>query len=67
MADDDLTLDQVRKMAADVGLTRLTGEHLEQLLRATKAARARRASLPVAGLVPADEPAHVFRLDGDTR
>lgn len=65
MSDDNLTLDQVRKMAAEAGLTRLTNEHLEQLLRSTKAARARRATLPVASLVPADEPAHVFRLDGD--
>ena len=58
---DDLTLDQIRAMAAEIGLTRLTEEHLQQLLRATQAARARRAALPVATLGPADEPAHVFR------
>ena len=62
MADDGLTLDEVRTMAADIGLTRLTEEHLQQLLRATNAARARRAALPLADLTPADEPAHVFSL-----
>jgi hypothetical protein len=61
--DDPLTLDEVRKMAAEIGLTRLTEEHLQQLLRATRAARARRAVLPIATLGPADEPAHVFRPD----
>jgi hypothetical protein len=68
MAEDSPTLDEVRKMAADIGLTRLTDEHLRQLLRATRAAQARRAVLPLAGLDPADEPAHVFRLDtGEAR
>lgn len=63
MADDNLTLDEVRKMAAEIGLTRLADEHLQQLLKATRISRARRAVLPVATLVPADEPAHVFRLE----
>ena len=62
MADDTLTLEDLRTMAAEIGMTRLTAEHLQQLLRATKAARARRAALPLAGLVPADEPAHIFSL-----
>jgi hypothetical protein len=62
MPDDNLTLDEVRKMAAEIGMSRLTDEHLEQLLRATRAARARRAALLVAGLSPADEPAHVFHV-----
>lgn len=62
MADDALTLDQVRTMAAEIGMTRLTEEHLQQLLRATKAARARRAALPLADLTAADEPAHVYVL-----
>jgi hypothetical protein len=65
MADDTLTLDEVRRMAAEIGMTRLTDEHLQQLLRAARAARARRAALPVADLEPADEPAHVFRLGGE--
>ena len=64
---DDLTLNEVRKMAAEIGMTRLTDEHLQQLLRATKAARARRAGLHTERLVPADEPAHVFRLAADDK
>ena len=60
---DDLTLEDVRAMAAEIGLTRLTEAHLQQLLRATQVARARRAALPIAILGPADEPAHVFRLE----
>jgi hypothetical protein len=63
MPCNDLTLDEVRKMAAEIGLTRLTEEHLQQLMVATRQARSRRDALPVAGLVPADEPSHVFRLD----
>ena len=62
MPDRDLTLDEVRKLAAEAGLNRLTDEHLQQLLRATKAARARRDAL-AANLGPADEPAHVYTLD----
>lgn len=60
----DLTLDEVRVMAVRAGLTRLTDEHLQQLLRATQTARQRRAALPTESLTPADEPSHVFRLDG---
>ena len=63
MPDDTLTLDEIRRMAAEIGLTRLTDAHLEQLLRATRTARARRASLAIATLTPADEPMHVFRLE----
>jgi hypothetical protein len=62
MEDHPLTLDEVRKMAAEIGMTQLTDEHLQQLLRATRLARARRAALPAANLGLADEPAHVFRL-----
>ena len=63
MADDSLTLDEVRRMATEIGLNRLSDEHLQQLLRATRTARARRASLAIATLTPADEPMHVFRLE----
>ena len=63
MPDDNLTLDEIRGMAADIGMTRLTDAHLQELLRATRTARARRAALPLSNLVPADEPAHVFRLE----
>ena len=59
----ELTVDQLRALAADVGLDRLTPEHLEQLTRATNAARARRASLKKETLAPADEPAHVFSVE----
>jgi hypothetical protein len=62
MAEQDLTIQEVKKLATEAGLTRLTDEHLQQLLRATNAARARRASL-AADLGPADEPAHVYTLD----
>jgi len=61
MVDDSLTLEEVRRMAAEIGMSRLTDEHLQQLLRATRAARARREALPSGALTPADEPAHVFR------
>jgi len=60
---NEVTLEDVRRMAADVGLTRLTDKHLEELLRATKTAQARRVAMPKADLTPADESAHVFRLD----
>ena len=63
MSDDNLSLDEVRRMAAEIGLSRLTDGHLQELLRATRTARARRAALPFAILTPADEPAHVFRLE----
>lgn len=65
MKDDDVTLESVRATASEIGLTRLTDEHLQQFLRAAKSARARRASLKTDTLGPADEPAHVFRLTED--
>ena len=63
MPDDSLTLEEIRRMAAEIGMTRLTEEQLQQLLRATRTARARRTALPMANLGPADEHAHVFRLE----
>ena len=63
MPDHSLTLEEIRRMAAEIGMTRLTEEQLQQLLRATRTARARRTALPMANLGPADEPAHVFRLE----
>ena len=65
LSDDNLSLDDIRRMAAEIGLSRLTDGQLQELLRATRTARARRAALPFADLVPADEPAHVFRLEPD--
>jgi len=58
----EISLEEMRGMAADIGLTHLTDEHLQQLLRAAKVAQSRRKMLPTADLTPADEPAHVFRL-----
>ncbi len=58
----DTTLDEVRRMATDAGLTGLTDEHMQQLLRATRTAQARRSALRTEDLTPADEPAHVFHL-----
>ena len=63
MSDDTLALDEIRTMAAEIGMIRLTDAHLQELLRATRTARARRAALPIGSLTPADEPAHVFRLE----
>lgn len=68
MANDNLTADAVRKMAEDIGLTNLSDVHLQDLLRATNAARARRASMRNDTLTFSDEPAHVFSLNtGDTK
>jgi hypothetical protein len=58
-----LALDDIRRMAAEIGLTRLTEAHLEALLRATQASQTRRGKLKLDQLVYADEPAHVFSLD----
>ncbi len=62
MANDNLTADQVRAMATEIGMTNLSDEHLQQLLRATQSAQARRAALRVDDLTYADEPAHLPRL-----
>jgi hypothetical protein len=59
---NEITLEDVRAMASDVGLTRLSEQHLQELLRATKTAQARRAAMPKSDLTPTDESAHVFRL-----
>ena len=65
MSKDELTLEELRRMAAEAGMNRLTDEHLQQLQRATKAAGARRAALRTETLEVADEPAHVFRLGAE--
>jgi hypothetical protein len=65
MTNDSLTLEEVRKMATEIGMTSLEDQHLQQLLCATKAARARRDALPIGTLTLADEPAHVFHLTAD--
>ena len=65
MKDDDVTMEDVQKIAAEIGMRRLTQEQSQQFLRAARTARARRASLRTETLGPADEPAHVFRLTED--
>ena len=68
MSSAALSLDDVRRMAAAIGWDSLSDDQLQQLTRATNVAQARRANLPIGGLTPADEPAHVYRLDtGDER
>jgi hypothetical protein len=63
MAQSSLSLDDIRRMATDIGLTGLTDAHLQALLVATQAAQARRKKLDISRLTYADEPAHVFSLD----
>jgi hypothetical protein len=60
---NEIGTDEIRRMAAEIGLTRLTDEHLQALARATQIAKTRAAKLPFADLVYADEPAHVFSLE----
>ena len=55
-------LENVRQLGASIGLTRLTLVHVEQLQRATEAARSRQGVLRFSALTPADEPSHVYRL-----
>jgi hypothetical protein len=62
MKDVEVTMDHVQRVAAEIGLDRLTPEHMQAFLRAAKVAHARRASLKTGTLGPADEPAHVYRL-----
>jgi hypothetical protein len=63
MAQAAPTPEDIRRMAADIGLTRLSDAHLEELLQATRTAYARRSKLESAQLTYADEPAHVFSLE----
>ena len=50
MAENPLTAERVRAMAAEIGMTNLNDEQLQQLLRATQNAYARRAWLKTDGL-----------------
>lgn len=63
MPNDDLDLETIRRMAADIGLTAFDETHLQQLLKATRSAHARQRALPFGALTPADEPAHVYTLN----
>ena len=62
MSTDSTDLDTLKQRAEEIGLTKLTYAHLEQLARATRSAQQRKEQLRL-DLVMADEPAHVFRLD----
>ena len=63
MAQAVLTLDDIRRMAADIGLTRFSEPQLQELLSATRVSLERRGKLKSDRLTYADEPAHVFSLD----
>lgn len=63
MGTTDLTLEQVRVLAAQAGLDRFTDEQLQQLMRTTNASRARVQKMGLDKLTYADEPAHVFHSD----
>jgi hypothetical protein len=60
---EDYTVEEVRRMAAEAGLTNLAEAHLQELKSAAAAARQRRAELPFEQLAPADEPAPVLRAE----
>ncbi len=62
MAEVQFTEQWMRERAQEIGLTRLTPEHVQQLLKATNAANARRGVLRFDTLTYADEPAHVYGL-----
>ena len=64
MADESLDLERIRKRAAEIGLDKLSDAHLAQLARADKGTRDRLRHIPT-DLHMYDEPAHVFRADGE--
>ena len=53
--------DDIRKLAAKLGLDQLSDAHLQQFMKASRVVEARRASLDTGSLVPSDEPSHVYR------
>jgi hypothetical protein len=58
-AEDTL---EARRLAAQLGLHKLSDQDLVKLLNAARVAHMRRDALDISGLTPADEPALVFRL-----
>jgi len=58
MADKNLT--ELKKQAAEIGLTKLTDAHLAQLDRATAGSRQRKTQMPD-DIHFYDEPAHINR------
>lgn len=53
---------EARRLAEQLGLSKLSGQDLIKLLNASRIANMRRDALDISGLTPADEPALVFRL-----
>lgn len=53
---------EIRAQALALGLDRLSDAHLLQFANAARIAAARRTVMQAGALVPADEPAHVYRL-----
>ena len=53
---------EARRLAAQLGLRKLSEADLVKLLNAARVANVRRDALDISGLTPADEPALVFRL-----
>jgi mannitol/fructose-specific phosphotransferase system IIA component len=60
MNDNPLTLDQVQALAAAIGLTHLSQEHLQQLQQVTNVKRNQDLAALLKDLDPADEPASAF-------
>jgi hypothetical protein len=56
--------EEFRDKARALGLDRLTEEHLKQFERATTGMERHLKRLP-RGMLPAQEPAHVYRAKGD--
>jgi hypothetical protein len=60
---NELSKRAIKQMAEEIGLTRLTDEHLEQLMRATATTHGLTSVVAAGTLTPADEPAHAYRVD----
>ncbi len=58
---------EARKLAAQLGLNRLSEADLAKLLNAARIADMRRSALDTSALQPSDEPALVFRLPATGR
>ena len=63
MSENAFSPQEVRGMASAIGWNNLSDAQLQELTRATNIANARRGQLPSEILTPADEPAHVYRLE----
>jgi len=61
LSEQDSDLAEARRLAARLGLSRLTEGHLRELADGIAANRSLAARLP-RDLHPADEPAHIYRF-----